>query len=66
MKYLIWRCVNKDTEVTVKMDDIEQLRIGKLYISWDDNTELYLRYYYWDRFELHKIGNVTVVKVVGE
>jgi len=66
MKYLIWRNVMTEKEVAMELGDELQLFIGGLFIYWDDETELKLRYFDWDEFEVVIKGNLMTVIEVKE
>jgi len=66
MKYLIWRNVIAEKEVAMELGDELQLFIGGLFIDWDDETELKLRYFDWDEFEVVIKGNLMTVVEVKE
>jgi len=66
MKYLIWRNVSTDKNVVMELEDGVQICMGGMFISWADETELYLRYFDYDKFEVTQREDIMIIVEVKE
>jgi len=53
-----------EKEVVMELSDEFQLHIGRIYVDWEDETEVTIRYFSWNKFEVScERSLMSIVKV---